>query len=231
MNVATLFDAVREMLRRDAAELGLAWSRRPGTVVSVTGPYDPRAQVEVLLDGEIDRGAAVTATSLAGPVAAGMRVMVDELPAGTRHISGIIAGAAPSAVAATDAVSGITTEAVVLTLPQVTFLPQAAYRVRAGAAIIAAAATIAQYGLRTGSLAGAQIGLSGYTAGAGLAPAGMRWTGYVRNGGASAVTTDVVLTITATGTTTHYGTAQIPRFLEIAYAGPSAEYPHAVTLP
>lgn len=214
--------------------LGLTWGRRPATVTAVTGTFSATVP-GLLLDGDTAADAVVPATSLCGPLALGMRVIADVVPspqgAPVLYVAGILGGPVTQAVADTSATSSITTETVVLTLPAVTFLAQGAYRVRAGAAIIAATTTFAQYALRVGSLAGSVIGQSGYTAGAALAAASKEWTAYVRNSGSSAVTTDVVLTLTSGVGAIHYGDATKPRYLEITYAGAAADHPHAVTLP
>lgn len=221
--------ALAELLAQ-APRLGLTWQRRPGTVASTTSPHDPRANVAVAIDGEPDTTVTVTATSLVGPVAPGMRVMVDELPPTTRHITGILSGAETRAVAATDTTASITTETVVLTLPSVRLLPQAAYRVRAGGAILAATTVYATYGLRLGTIAGTQAGVSGNTPGVGLASGAFTWQTCIRTG-TTGTTTDVLLTMTATGAgAAHYGAAQTPRYLEITYAGAAADFPHAVTV-
>jgi len=221
--------AMARELVAQAPRLGLTWSMRPGTVQPIVLPYDPW-HVQVVLDGD-DASAPMDVSSLAGPLAAGMRVMVAAVPPSSWYALGVIsADLNPNVIALTTSSASATGEAAVLTLPPVRLLPGAAYRIEAGSATLSGGYTY--YQLRKGTtVSGAVLGAGGYIPGLGLAPSPGQWVTYIANRTTALITTSLTLTLTAVSSSTlHYANASTPRYLQAAYCGAATSYPQAVAV-
>lgn|SRR6478752_2895787 len=215
-------------LVRVADRLGLTWGLRPGTVVSVSPPFD-RREASVRMD---DDEGGITVVSLVGDVAVGDRVMVVYVPPSGQYAIGWLNQPSSQAfAAASTANSGtIIAEAVVLTIPSVTLKLGTAYRVEAGPALVALATITTLFRVRKTNLAGAQWAISPNFLGLGGGlNSSCHWTSFITP--TVDMTTPVVLTMAATLTgSVHAGSAAAPRFVSITPAGRVADYPQAVSV-
>lgn len=84
-------DATVEQVQAQAGALGLGWAMRVGTILFGT---DPTAVI-LRLDG--DNLARVNGFSMVGPLAAGMRVYVIEVPPAGQYVVGFVGGNTASA--------------------------------------------------------------------------------------------------------------------------------------
>ena len=229
LNQTTSLASVSELLAQ-AQRLGLTWELRPGTVKQaddVTSAFNPL----VSMDGD-DIDTLISTSSLAGPLAVGMRVMVMFVPPAGNYVIGIVNpdDLKPRTFSATTSSVTITlAEILMATIPSVKFLGGAAYQLRVGTATLAGTTAFTQFNVRKTDLAGTLWTSSPVFQGIGVAPADCQWTGYLRNSGPGTITTDVALTAAAfTLTTTWYGSATIPRYFSIEYCGAAVDYPQAV---
>lgn len=216
-------------LVRVADRLGLRWGLRPGTVVSVSLPYDPR-EASVQMDG--DEG-GITVVSLINDLTLGDRVMVLWVPSAGQYAIGRLnaASSSPFTVASTANTANIVAETVVLTIPNVTLKQGTAYRVEGGSRINAPAASVATYQLRRTNIAGAIVATSPAFTGLGLGlNASAHWTSFIAP--VATLTDTFVYTLQATGVgATGVGNAASPRYVSITPAGPVAKFPQAVSVP
>jgi hypothetical protein len=217
---------VTELVRL-ADRLGLRWGLRPGTVVSVSSPYDTR-EVSARMDGD-DVG--ITVVSLVEDLALGDRIMVVWVPSAGQYAIGRLNSPATTAfaAAATSNTATIVAETVVLTITSVTLRKGTAYRVEAGVSHLAAATINAFFRVRKTNIAGAVWATSTQFLGNGaIVNAPAQWAAYITPT-VDIVNTPVVLTMTASGTGSVYvGSAAAPRYFSITGAGRAADYPQAV---
>lgn len=216
-------------LVRVADRLGLRWGLRPGTVVSVSSPYDPR-EASVRMDGD---DTSITVVSLINDLALGDRVMVVWVPSAGQYAIGKLNAPSlgPSVSQASTSDTGtITAETVTFTFTSLTLKRGTAYRVEGGNRVNASTAVSAIFRLRTTNLAGAIVAQSPSFAGIGLGLAtNAHWTSFITP--TTDLTSNFVYTLQATGVgVVSLGSAVSPRFVSITPAGRAADYPQAVAV-
>lgn len=216
-------------LVRVADRLGLRWGLRPGTVVSVSLPYDPR-EASVQMDGDLT---SITVVSLINDLALGDRVMVVWVPSAGQYAIGKLNAPSmgpPAAQASTSNTGVITAETVTFTLTSLTLKQGTAYRVEGGNRINASAAVSAIYRLRKTDITGTIVAQSPSFAGVGLGLAtNAHWTSFITP--TVDLTSDFVYTLQGTGVgVVSLGNAVSPRFVSITPAGRADDYPQAVAV-
>lgn len=219
---------VTELVRL-ADRLGLRWGLRPGTVVSVSLPYDPR-EASVRMDG--DEG-GITVVSLVNDLVLGDRVMVIWVPSAGNYAIGKLNSPSigpPFTQFATTDTATITAETVTFTFPSVTLVEGTAYRVDGGSRIDAGAGSRTILRLRKTNIAGAIVAESPsfFGIGAGIL-ASANWRSFITP--ATTLTSPFVYTLTATGAgAIGSGNAVSPRFASITPVGRASEYPQSVVV-
>lgn len=215
---------VSELIRL-AKRFGLTWTRRPGTVESITPPYNPQ-YANVIMDGD-DGGIPVT--SLTGDLFPGARVMVDIVPPAGNYAVGTMGNQNDLlAVASTTSTVTFIGEQVCLTLPTKTYYEGAVYRMEMGNATLGVGAGLNTiYRIRKGTTVGGTLwAQSGsFVMIAGVAT-NARWVCFLTP--TVTTMTQLCLTTTIPGPGgSHYATAVTPRFLSVAFVGGVAQYPQA----
>lgn len=217
-------------LVRVADRLGLRWGLRPGTVVSVSLPYDPR-EASVRMDGD---ETAITVVSLVNDLALNDRVMVVWVPSAGQYAIGKLN--APSmggafAAASTSSTGTITAETVVLTIPSVTLRKGTAYRVESGPSIVSLVTISTFWRVRKTDITGAVWATSSQFYGGGaLFNQPAEWWSFITPT-VDIVASPVVLTMTSTGAGAIQSAAvATPRFFSITPAGRAVDYPQAVSV-
>lgn len=219
---------VTELVRM-ADRLGLLWGLRPGTVVSVSAPYDPR-EASVVMDG--DEG-GITVVSLINDLVVGDRVMVLWVPPAGQYAIGLINAPSmspPYTQFATTDTGTITAETVTFTFPSVTLVKGTAYRVDGGSRIDAGAGSRTTLRLRKTNIAGAIVAESPsfFGIGAGVF-ASANWRSFITP--SATLTSPFVYTLTATGAgAIGAGSAISPRFASITPVGRAVDYPQSVVV-
>lgn len=216
-------------LVRMARRLNLIWGLRPGTVVSVSPPYEPR-EASVRMDG--DEG-GITVVSLINDLARGDRVMVLEVPPAGQYAIGLLNApslSAPYTQFSTSNSATITAETVTFTFPSVTLVKGTAYRVEGGTRVIAGSADSAIMRLRKTNLAGAIVAESpSFFGHGGALVANSNWRSFITP--STSLTSQFVYTVTATGSgVVASGSAVSPRFASITAVGRAADYPQSVVV-
>lgn len=220
---------VTELVRL-ADRLGLRWGLRPGTVVSVSSPYDPR-EASVRMDGD---DTSITVVSLINDLALGDRIMVVWVPSAGQYAIGKLNAPSlgpPFAAASTSNSATVTAEAVLLTIPSVTLKAGTAYRVEAGPSVVSLTTISSFYRLRKTNLAGAVWASSSQFLGGGaLFNQPAEWWSFLTPT-VDIVNTPVVLTMASTGAgAISPGSAAAPRFVSITGVGRAVDYPQAVAV-
>jgi hypothetical protein len=216
-------------LVRVADRLGLRWGLRPGTVVSVSLPYDPR-EASVQMDGDLT---SITVVSLINDLALGDRVMVLWVPSAGQYAIGLLNApslGAPFTQFATTDTATITAETVTFTFPSVTLVKGTAYRVDGGTRIIAGGAVSAIMRLRKTNIAGTIVAESPsfFGHGGGLV-ANSNWRSFITPN--VTMTSPFVYTVTGTAPgVVGSGSAVSPRFASITPVGRASEYPQSVVV-
>lgn len=216
-------------LVRTADRLGLRWGLRPGTVVSVSLPYDAR-EASVRMDGD-DNG--ITVVSLVNDLVLNDRVMVLWVPSAGQYAIGKLNSPSlgpPITQASTANTGVITVETVTFTFPSVTLVQGTAYRVEGGNRINAGAATTGVYRLRKTNIAGAIVAQSPAFGGLGLGlNSSAHWTSFITP--QTTMTAPFVYTFAATALgADSLGNAVSPRFVSITPSGRASDYPQAVVV-